>query len=109
MISKLFSENIGGYINMNIKELQPNSQVESIELEVTEVGETREFTNFRGTGKVANAKGKDVSGEISITLWNEDIDKIKVGDKVKIENGWVKEYRGDLQVSSGKFGKITVL
>lgn len=94
---------------MKVSDLQPNSQVDNIELEVIDVGDTREFSNFRGSGRVANAKGKDDTGEVSITLWNDDIDKIKTGDKVKIENGWVKEYRGELQVSSGKFGKMSVV
>ncbi|MFC2154778.1 OB-fold nucleic acid binding domain-containing protein [Candidatus Altiarchaeota archaeon] len=92
-----------------VKDLQPNTSVEAIDLEVTEVSEVREFTNFRGTGHVANAKGKDDTGEVSITLWNEQTDQVKIGDKVRIENGWVKDYRGELQVSSGKFGKLSVV
>ena len=94
---------------MEIKDLQPNASVDVLEVEVIEVGETREFSNFRGSGRVANAKGKDTSGEISLTLWNDQVDQIKIGDKVRIENGWVKEYRGELQVSTGKFGNLSVL
>ena len=70
--------------------------------------EPREFTNFRGQGRVVNCKGKDKTGEIKLTLWNDDIDKVAEGDTVVIENGWAKDYRGELQVSAGKFGKLKV-
>jgi replication factor A1 len=93
---------------MNISELQPNANFDSISGEIVSVEDPREFTNFRGAGKVASAVLKDKSGQVKLTLWNEQIDQIQAGSKVTIENGWVKEYRGELQVSTGKFGKITV-
>lgn len=93
---------------MDIKDLQPNTSVDVLEAEVVEVEEPREFTNFRGTGRVANARVKDETGEIKLTLWNEQVDQVAPGKKVKIENGWVKEYRGELQVGTGKFGKMSV-
>jgi replication factor A1 len=57
---------------------------------------------------VANATLKDETGSITLTLWNEQISQIKVGDKVKIENGYAKSFRNVLQLSTGKYGKITV-
>ncbi len=94
---------------MEIKDLKPNKAVDSLEVEVVEVEEPKEFTNFRGTGKLANIKAKDNTGEVKITLWNDQITQVNKGAKIKIENGWVKEYRGELQVSTGKFGKLTLL
>ena len=35
--------------------------------------------------------------------------KVKLGDKVKIEKGYVKSFRDVLQLSTGKYGKLTVL
>ena len=93
---------------MQIKDVQPNKSVDVLEVEVVEVEEPREFTNFRGTGRVANAKAKDETGEINLTLWNEQADQVKANDKIVIENGWAKEYRGEMQVSTGKFGKLIV-
>ena len=93
---------------MNVNELQPNKPVDSLEAEVVQIDEPREFTNFRGSGRVASAKIKDETGETKLTLWNDQIEQIEVGNKILIENGWVKEYRGELQISTGKFGKITV-
>lgn len=93
---------------MYISDLKPKSPVDTITVEVVEIEPAREFTNFKGTGRVANAKAKDETGEIKITLWNDDIDKISVGNKITIENGWVGEFRGEKQLGPGKFGKLTV-
>ncbi len=80
---------------------------EAVEGEIIEISETREVMNKYGVRmKVASAILKDDSGEVKLTLWNEDIDKFKIGDKVKVSNGWVSEFRGELQLSSGRKGKI---
>ncbi|ODS42166.1 MAG: hypothetical protein MSIBF_02175 [Candidatus Altiarchaeales archaeon IMC4] len=94
---------------MKISELKPNAGVDSLVVEVVSVEEPREFMNFRGTGVVANAVVKDDSGEAKFTLWGDQTDAVKAGSKISIENGWCKEYRGEKQISTGKFGKITTL
>jgi replication factor A1 len=94
---------------MFINELKPNQPVDSIVLEIVNKGETKEFTNFRGKVSVANAKVKDSTGECTLTLWNDEIERYSAGQKIRIINGWCKEYRGEVQVSSGKYGKIEVL
>lgn len=93
---------------MQIKDLKPNTPIDVLEVEVSEVGEPREFSSFRGSGKVANATVKDDTGEAKLTLWNDEIDLVSTGAKIKIENGWTKEYRGELQIGAGKFGRIIV-
>ncbi|MBN2067118.1 MAG: hypothetical protein JW744_01480 [Candidatus Diapherotrites archaeon] len=95
---------------MKVSELKPRTPVPEITLEIVSKGETREFANDRGSGKVCSAAGKDEDGtEVAISLWNEQCDQVKEGDKVKIESGWCSEYQGQKQVSSGKMGKLTVL
>jgi len=59
-------------------------------------------TLVMGRNNLWNAIGKDASGDIKITLWNDDIGKVKAGDKVKIENGYVSEWQGEMQLSTGK-------
>jgi replication factor A1 len=94
---------------MAIKDLQARQGNVNLEMEIVEKGDVREFEKFGKKGKVCNAVAKDDSGSIKLTLWNEDIDKVSVGDKVKIENGWVGEWQGELQLSTGKFGKLEVV
>jgi replication factor A1 len=92
-----------------VKDLTPKASQVNIELEIVSLGEPRAFNSYRGQGTVANAAGKDETGEISITLWGDQYKLVKQGDKVKIENGYVTEYNGKLQISTGKFGTITVI
>ena len=55
---------------------------------------------------MASANLKDDSGEIVLSLWNDDADKFVQGDKLKITDGWVSEYKGQLRISAGRSGKI---
>lgn len=91
---------------MKISELfarQGSVEVEGI---IKEVGEVRTFDKFGRQLRVADAILEDDSGTIKLTLWNDDIDNYKAGDKIKIINGYVSEFQGEKQLTSGKFGKI---
>ncbi|MFH1471240.1 MAG: DNA-binding protein [Candidatus Micrarchaeota archaeon] len=95
---------------MKISELKAGTGNASIEAEVTALEEPREvITKFGKRTRVANATVKDESGEITLSLWGDDIEKVSVGDKVHPENGWVSEFRGNKQISAGKYGKINVV
>lgn len=94
---------------MAIKDLKPRqTNVEVIGV-ITEMGDVREFQKFGKSGRVANAKLKDETGEIKLSLWNEQIDQVKKGDKVHIQKGYVNEWQGELQLTTGKFGTMEVL
>jgi ssDNA-binding replication factor A large subunit len=94
---------------MDIKDLKPKQGSVEVTAEVTEKGEVREFNKFGKDGRVCNAKIKDASGEMALTLWNEQIEQINVGDTVHITNGYVNEWQGDTQLTTGKFGKLEVV
>ena len=93
---------------MEIKDLQPRQGSVEITAEVVEKGEVRQFEKFGKQGSVCNAKIKDASGEIALTLWNEQIEQVSVGDTVHITNGYVNEWQGEMQLTTGKFGKLEV-
>jgi replication factor A1 len=95
---------------MKVKDLKVNSKVDNIELKVISKEEPRQFqSKFGSSGKVCNAVGEDDTGKIKITLWNEEIDKVNVEAKVKITNGYVKEWNGELQLSAGKYGSLEIV
>lgn len=94
---------------MEISELKPKQGKVNITVKVVDKAEVREFQKFGKAGRVCTAKVKDTSGEISLTLWNDDIDKVNLGDTIKIENGFVNEWQGELQLTTGRFGKLEVL
>jgi replication factor A1 len=93
-----------------IKDLKPRAPFDEMVVEVVTKGEPRAFATANGQGTVCNAAVKDETGEeVSLTLWNDDYKKINDGDKVKITNGWVTEYKGKIQISAGRQGKIEVM
>ena len=54
----------------------------------------------------SNIKIADDSGSIRLNLWNQQIDDLNVGDKIKIENSYVARYAGELQLRLGRTGTI---
>lgn len=94
---------------MKIAELKAGHGKVDLEAEIVKMGETREFQKFGKSGRVVTAVIKDDSGEIDLSIWNEDIDKVQEGSKIKIENGYVGEFKGKPQLTAGKFGKLIVL
>ncbi len=95
---------------MKIAELKQGSAKVNITAKVVEKEAPREVNTRDGRRtKVANAVLEDESGTIALTLWGDEIDKVNQDDMVKIENGFVKEWNGSLQLSVGKFGKMQVV
>ncbi len=91
-----------------ISSLRANSNA-TIEATIVSISAPRDVTTQRGPGRVADATLKDDSGTIVFTLWNEDVTKYKVGQKVKITDGWVKDFKGKLQIALGRSGSVQVL
>lgn len=93
---------------MKIKDLTVGMNNVTVEGTIISKGRTRSFIS-RKTGRVvrvAEAKLKDESGEIILVLWNKQINAVNKGDKIKIINGYVNKYRGNLQLNVGRNGSI---
>jgi replication factor A1 len=93
-----------------IKELQDGMKRVSVEAKVVDKGDPREVkSRFKDeTYRIVDAVVADESGSVKLTLWNEQIDQINVGDNIKIENGYVTSFKSEIQLNVGKFGKLTV-
>ncbi|MDE1851509.1 MAG: DNA-binding protein [Candidatus Micrarchaeota archaeon] len=95
---------------MKISELKAGATNVDLEATVIEKQEPREvITKFGKRLNVSSAVLKDGTGTITISLWEKDIDAVSVGDKVKVTNGYVGEFKGNPQLSTGKYGKIEVI
>ena len=96
---------------MKIEDLRDRARRVDIEVKVVEKSDSREVrSRYRNeTYQVADAIVEDDTGRIKLTLWNEQIDQVDVGDMIRIENGYVTSFRGELQLNSGKYGTLTVL
>lgn len=96
---------------MKIDELRDNMRRVDITGKIVDKSEVREVQSRygRGTLRVASATLEDETGRITLTLWNQQIDEVNVGDTVKIENGYTKSFRGEIQLNVGRYGKLSVL
>jgi len=95
---------------LKIRELRNGMKNVSVQAKVVEKSEAREVVSrFKDeTYRVANAIIADETGSIKLTLWNEQINKVNVNDTVKVENGYVTSFRGEIQLNVGKYGNLTV-
>lgn len=96
---------------MKINELRDGARKVDIEATVVEKSDAREVRSrwTNDTYMVADATIEDETGKITLTLWNEQVEQVSVGDRIRIENGYVKSFREILQLNSGKYGTLTVL
>jgi len=91
---------------MKISELKPGAGNVNLEVEVIEVSQPREVNKYGRALRVADVIVRDDTGTITLALWNENIEKVAEGKKVKIENGYVNTWQDKIQLTLGKFGKI---
>lgn len=94
---------------MNISELKAKQGKVEVQGQIVDLADLRTVTTANGPAKVRNGKLRDKTGEINLSLWNEDAEKVTKGDFVKISNGYVNEYRGELQLGTGRYGTLEIL
>jgi len=100
-----------GRKNLKIKDLRDGMKRVDVEAKVISKEATREvLSRYKDVvHRVANATVSDGTGTIKLTLWNDQIDQVKVDDNIKIENGYITTFRGEMQLNVGRYGKLSVL
>jgi len=96
---------------LKIKELRNGMRRVDIEAKVLEKSSPREvMSRYKDVvHRVATAIISDGTGKIKLTLWNDQIDQVNVNDNIKIENGYITTFRGEMQLNVGRYGKLTVI
>ncbi len=94
---------------LKISELTAGTGNVSLEAEVVAVSEPRNIEKYGRTLRVADVTLRDDSGTVTLVLWNENIEKVAEGAKIKIENGYVNTWQDKVQLTLGKFGKLDVV
>jgi len=96
---------------LEIKELRDGMKRIEVEGKIVEKSNPRQVqSRYKDeTYNVADAVVADDTGSIKLTLWNEQIDQININDNIKIENGYITAFKGEIQLNVGKYGKLTVL
>lgn len=97
------------YSMLKVEELRngmSNVTVEGMILEKSHARLVRSKRHYWRTLSVASAGFGDETGRLVLTLWNNQIKMVSVGDRIRVENGYVGSYRGVNQLSTGKSGRI---
>jgi len=96
--------------DVQIKDI--DAEVRWVNLKVRVVGKSDPRNVFSRLGDplaLSIATISDGTGSMRLPLWNAQIDRVSVGDTVQIENGRVRTFRGELQVSVGRNSKLEVI
>lgn len=103
------SPNLALHRRQSVQDLQSNKKVDRLELVVLRKYPRRMLRTDSFNGAVAAGCGRDETGIVGIVFWGKQVDRVRVGDIIRIENGWCKKRDGELIVSSGKFGRLSVI
>lgn len=93
----------------HVSELKPGTIVRRLELVVLRRYPRRLVNSENYTGALAAACGRDETGLVGLVLWDDDVKKVRVGDIIRIENGWCRLRDGEIVVSTGRSGTLTIL
>jgi len=88
--------------SIKIKDLRPGVRHVQVEGRVLQ----KEIVS-RSAKPLAKALISDETGEITLNLWRDQIEQAKVGDTIRITDGFVKVWAGKLELST--WAKIEVV
>ena len=95
---------------MNVNDLRDGMRRVDAEGEIAEMSEPRTVSLKSGDqARVADCMLKDDSGQIKLSLWDDQIDMVKQGSKVRVTNGYTNSFRGEVRLNVGRYGRLEVL
>ena len=92
-----------------IKDVRPGMENLNLIVKVVRVGESRIISTKFGEAKTALALIEDETGRLNLKLWRSQVDLVKPGDVIKIENGFAVAFRGATEINVGSRGRIIVI
>jgi len=94
---------------MKINEIERGKSSISVEGGITDKSEPRRVRTRYGPRNVCDATLQDETGKIRLSLWQEQIDMVSIGDKIKISGAYVTEFRDQLQLNIPRSGKVEII
>ena len=96
--------------DLQIKDLNSETKRFNLNAKVTEKSSPRTILSRWGNALLLSTVTiTDPSGTIKLPLWNDQIGMVSIGDLLRIENGRVKRFRGELQVKLDRLAKLRVV
>lgn len=95
---------------LKVKDLKPNSRWFTITVKILRIGDERSVLSRKDGNqhRVAEAVVGDETGTVVMTVWDEDIDRVKerVGSTVRITNGSTSVFKGNLRLVLNRFSVL---
>ncbi len=103
-----FFENKKTPVEAKVGDLTPQSKAVNVTAKVVSKTEIREIPMGRDGSphKVSDALVGDETGVVYLTLWDDNIEKVNEGDTIRVENGYVTLFKGNIRLNIGKYGKL---
>ncbi|MDI6798820.1 MAG: OB-fold nucleic acid binding domain-containing protein [Candidatus Aenigmarchaeota archaeon] len=94
---------------MKINEIKRGMSNISLTAKIIDISEPRDVLTKYGRRSVADATLEDETGQVSLSLWQDQINAVAVGDTVNITGAYATEFRDKLQLSIPRSGRIQVV
>ena len=95
---------------VKIEKLTPNSREVNTIVKVVSKSQVRNVTGRDySIRRVADALVGDETGCVYLTLWEDNIDKINEEATIRVTNGYVNLFRGNMRLNIGKYGSFEIL
>jgi replication factor A1 len=98
-----------GETDVKIEDVKAGMERIYLVAKVVTVGDRRTVETRFGPTEVAIATIEDESGRMNFKLWRKQIDQVKVGDIIRIENAFAITFDGNTELNMGSRGRIEVL
>ena len=95
-------------VEAKVGELTPQSKAVNVTAKVVSKTEIRDIPMGRdgSAHKVCDALVGDETGSVYLTLWDDNIGKVNENDTMRVENGYVTLFKGNIRLNIGKYGKL---
>jgi replication factor A1 len=105
-----FFENKRQPVEAKVGELTPRSRAVNVTAKVVSKSEIRDIPMGRdgSAHKVCDALVGDETGSVYLTLWDDNIEKVNEDETLRIENGYVTLFKGNMRLNIGKYGKMAI-
>ena len=97
-------------VDAKVSELTPASRAVNVIAKVVSKSEVRNISAGRDGSphRVCDALVGDETGSVYLTLWDDNIEKVNAEDTIKVGNGYVSLFRGNMRLNVGRYGTIEV-
>ncbi|MCK4313329.1 hypothetical protein KAW04_01055 [Candidatus Bathyarchaeota archaeon] len=97
-------------VDVKVGELTSTSRAVNVIAKTISKSEIRNIAAGRDGAphRVCDALVGDDTGCVYLTLWDDNIEKVKEEDTVNVKNGYVNLFRGNMRLNVGRYGTLEI-